>query len=51
MILNCFDKIIELQETQIKLFTLLHSGFLSNDAVIMLESLGNSEQENIGIFW
>ena len=44
----------ELWEKQIKLFTFLHFSFLSNDAVnavIMLESLENSEQEDIGIFW
>ena len=54
MILKLFWKnLLELRETQIKLFTFLHSGILSNDkvAVIMLESLGSSEQENIGIFW
>ena len=49
------QNLVELRQKQIKLFTFLHLGFLSNDAVndaiIALESLGNSEQENIRIFW
>ena len=49
------QNLVELRENQVELFNFLHSGFLSNNAVkmwvILLESLGNSEQENISIFW